>query len=81
MGVTPYLSNSSYTGHSATAWYLCADPESVPVIEVVFLNGVEQPTVESAEADFSTLGILFRGYFDFGVAKQDHRGGVKSAGA
>lgn len=81
VGVAPYLSNASYPGYSATAWYLCADPASLPVIEVVFLNGVEQPTVESAEADFNTLGIQFRGYFDFGVAKQDYRGGVRSDGA
>ena len=79
--VTPYLSNTSYTGYSTTAWYLLADPADIPVIEVVFLNGVEAPTVETADADFSTLGIQMRGYFDFGVAKQDYRGGVKSKGA
>jgi hypothetical protein len=39
------------------------------------------PTVETAEADFSVLGIQMRGYFDFGVALQDWRGGVKMAGA
>lgn len=79
--VTPYLSNASYTGYSTTAWYLLADPADIPVIEVVFLNGVESPTTDTAEADFATLGIQMRGYFDFGVAKQDYRGGVKSKGA
>lgn len=78
---TPYLSNSSYTGYSTTAWYLLADPRDVPVIEVAFLNGVENPTVESADADFNTLGIQVRGYHDFGVSKQDYRGGVMSKGA
>jgi hypothetical protein len=57
-----------------------ADPNDLPVIEVAFLNGQESPTIESAEADFSVLGIQLRGYHDFGVAQQDSRGGVKSKG-
>lgn len=79
--VCPYLSNASYTGNSTTAWYLLADPMTLPVIEVAFLNGVEVPTVETADADFSVLGIQMRGFHDFGVAKQEYRGGVRSAGA
>ena len=43
----------------------------MPVIEVAFLNGKQQPTVERADADFNTLGIQFRGYFDFGVTKAE----------
>jgi hypothetical protein len=76
-----YLSNSSITGNSTTAWYLLADPNDLPVIEVAFLNGRDTPTVESAEADFNTLGVQFRGYSDFGVSKQEYRAGVKSKGA
>ena len=76
-----YMENSSYTGNSTAAWYLLADPMDLPVIEVVFLNGRETPIVESADADFDTLGIQVRGYHDFGVAKQEFRGGVRSAGS
>lgn len=76
-----YMSNDSYTGYSATAWYLLADPMRAALVEVAFLNGVQTPTVESAEADFNTLGIQFRGYHDFGVAMQDYRAGYKSTGA
>ena len=47
---------------------------------MVFLNGQESPTIESTDADFSTLGIQLRGYHDFGVAKQDPRAAVKAAG-
>jgi hypothetical protein len=78
--VSRYLSNARYTGNSAKAWHLLADPNDLPVIEVAFLNGQESPTIETAEADFSVLGIQMRGYHDFGVALQDPRGGVKATG-
>lgn len=75
-----YLSNTGITGYSTKAWYLLADPMDLAVIEVVFLNGVENPTIESADADFDELGVQMRGYWDFGVAKQQYRGGVKMKG-
>lgn len=78
--MSTYLSNSSYTGYSAAAWYLLADPRDLAVIETAFLNGKQAPTVESSDADFDTLGVKFRGYHDFGVAKQEYRGGVKMTG-
>jgi hypothetical protein len=74
--MSAYLSNSAYSGYSAKKWYLLADPMDLSAIEVAFLNGVETPTVESADADFNVLGIQMRGYFDFGVAKQEPRAGV-----
>lgn len=78
--VSRYLANAVYTGNSAKAHYLLADPSDLPVIEVAFLNGQESPTIETAEADFNVLGVQMRGYHDFGVALQDFRGGVKSKG-
>ncbi len=75
-----YLSNTNYTGNSTKAWYLLADPNDMPVIEVAFLNGQQQPTVESADADFNNLGIQMRGYHDFGCALQEPRGGVRMKG-
>lgn len=75
-----YLSNASITGYSTAAWYLLADPNDIPVIEVALLNGVDSPTVETASADFNTLGIQMRGFFDFGAALQEFRGGVKMKG-
>jgi transketolase len=41
---------------------------------------VPADAIETAQADFDTLGIVMRGYHDFGVALQDPRGGVKSKG-
>jgi hypothetical protein len=75
-----YIGNSKYAGASVLAWYLLASPSVAPVIEVCFLGGKQEPTVETAAADFNTLGIQMRGFHDFGVEKQEHRGGVKSKG-
>ena len=78
---TPYLSNTTFTGNSTTAWYLIADPVDMPLIEMLFLNGKQSPTVETTDADFNQLGIQMRGYFDFGAAFQEYRSGLKSKGA
>lgn len=78
--VSRYLANSQYTGNSAKAWYLLAEPGDLPVIEVAFVNGQEAPTIETAQADFNVLGVQMRGYHDFGVALQDPRGGIKCKG-
>jgi hypothetical protein len=67
---------------STTSWYLLPiGGGSMAPMEVCFLNNVQAPTIESADADFNTLGIQFRGYFDFGVAKKEWRVSVKSTGA
>ena len=68
---TSYLS-------SAEDYYLLASPADMPVMEVAFLNGVQSPIVETAEADFNTLGVQMRGYFDFGVARAEYLAGVKA---
>ncbi len=74
-----YLNDSTLGGaYSATTWYLLGNPQDIPVIEVAALNGNPNPTIETADADFNTLGIQMRGYADFGVTKQNHLGGVKS---
>ncbi|MBI1371819.1 MAG: hypothetical protein GC159_03540 [Phycisphaera sp.] len=75
-----YLSNTSFGGASSKAWYLLADPNRLPSIEIAFLNGVDRPTVEKTDADFNTLGVQFRGYIDFGVREQDYRGAVRFKG-
>lgn len=75
---TPYLSNASIPNASASNWYLLANPAELSSIEVAFLNGTETPTVESADADFSVLGIQMRGFFDFGVSLVDPRAAIKN---
>jgi phage major head subunit gpT-like protein len=75
------LSDSAFSGYSTTAWYLLGDPSRYAAMHVAFLNGVETPTVESADADFDQLGILLRGYHDFGVTLAEKACGIKSKGA
>ena len=79
--VSRYMGNSNYTGYSTTAWNMLASPNELSTVEVCFLNGQQTPIIEQAEADFETLGVQMRGYFDFGVNEQDGRGGVRSKGA
>jgi hypothetical protein len=77
---SPYMEINSYTGSSSAAWYLLADPNQLPTIEIAALNGRVEPTVETADADFSTLGIQMRGYSDVGVALVEYRAAVKADG-
>ena len=72
--------SSAYLSSTST-WWLCADPNDLPTMEVGFLNGQRQPTVEQAEADFDVLGIQVRGYYDFGVSKGEPRGAYRMATA
>lgn len=78
---SPYLSNTSITGYSTTAWYLFSDPAVADTFEIGYLRGQRTPKIEQADTDFNTLGIRFRVYFDLGVREQDYRGMVKFAGA
>jgi len=77
---TPYLNAQGITGGSALAWYLFADPEDVAAIEIAYLRGRRVPTIESGDTNFNTLGVQWRGFFDFGVSMQDTRAAVKVKG-
>jgi hypothetical protein len=76
-----YLSSSSITGYSATAWYLGADPMDIAAMWVAFLNGQETPIVEAGEFDFNRLGLAMRAYMAFGCKKKEYRAMVKLKGA
>jgi len=79
--VSPYLSNSAYSGYSAVAWYLFGDPADVAAFGIAYLDGQENPTVEQVDAPADVLGVAWRGYLDFGVCQLDPRGALKSKGA
>lgn len=71
------VSTSYLTGN---AWYLVANPMGLPLMEVAFLNGRQEPVVESADADFNTLGVQMRCVYDYGVAFAEKKAAVYSAG-
>lgn len=73
------LSDTAFTGYSATAWYLFGS--DLKPMAVSFLNGNQTPIVESTDADFNQLGIQFRGYHDFGCDQSEYLAGIKSKGA
>ncbi len=77
---SPYISNSTYTGYTSQAWWMLANPNEMPVIEIAAYQGRVEPTVESAQADFNTLGVQFRGVTRVGVKRQEYRGGVHADG-
>ncbi len=78
--VEPRLSNTTFTGNSAVSWYLTAPQITDPII-IGFLNGKQNPVVETQAADFDTLGLQMRCYFDYGCALGDPKAAVKSTGA
>jgi hypothetical protein len=65
--------------NSTVAWYGAGNPNLADTIEVAFLNGRDEPTIES-KVEFDILGIAWRIYIDFGVALLDYRGLVKNPG-
>lgn len=63
----------------ATRRYIFANPAVVPTIEVVFLDGIETPFLESRNG-FTIDGVEWKVRLDYGVAAIDYRGAVTDAG-
>lgn len=61
---------------SETTWYLMANPNSAPVLELAFLQGVQSPVVEESP-DFDSDTTRFKVRYDLGIAPIDHRGAVR----
>jgi hypothetical protein len=80
---SPWLGAASpIAGGSDTGWYLLPNPEGgFAVVQVGYLRGQRSPVIERGEANFNTLGIAMRCFYDFGVALHDYRCGTYSAGA
>lgn len=59
---------------------MVTDPNRLASVIVGFMDGRQTPTIETADADFHTLGIQMRCVFDWGVAKGEYRAVAKSKG-
>lgn len=66
--------------YSETQYYVAANPADIDTIEVTYLNGNEQPILES-QVGFDFVGIKWRILDDFGATALDYRGLATNAGA
>jgi phage major head subunit gpT-like protein len=78
--VCDWLSDADFSGYSSTAYYMFREKSQLAAVTVSFLNGMQTPTVDSADADFDQLGVQFRGYHDFGVDLGEYLAGIKVTG-
>lgn len=58
-------------------WYMFADPDEAPVIEVAFLDGIEEPFLDQEEG-FTVDGARYKARLDFGIAAIDYRGALRN---
>lgn len=79
VAISPYVSNTTLGG-TGTLYFLLADPDVAPTVEVGFLNGRQTPVIEQERQDFNVLGQLWRAYIDFDAAEADPKGGVAVTG-
>lgn len=61
-------------------WFIFADPNEAPVLEVAFLDGVQDPYLE-LQNGFDVDGARYKVRLDYGVAGIDYRGAVQNDGA
>ncbi len=79
-GFAEVTSDPRLDTNSVLAWYLFADPNLVPSYEVAFLDGNQNPFLES-ENGFTIDGVRWKVRLDYGVAPIDWRGGYKNPGS
>lgn len=65
---------------TGNAWYMFADKDAEPVIEVAFLNGVQTPYTEQREG-WNVDGIEYKVRMDYGVGAVGYRGARRNPGA
>jgi len=80
---SPFMgAQSPISGFTDTNWLLLTNPAGgMGTVQIGYLRGQRVPIIERGEAEFNTLGIAMRCYYDFGTALHDYRCGVWSAGA
>lgn len=71
--------NALVGASSAMPWFIVADKDDAPTIQVDYLNGQEIPTIRRMEKP-GTLGFIWDIYLDWAVTAVDFRGIVKNPG-
>lgn len=79
-GMTQVVSEARLSAADTAAWYLAADPSMHDTIEVAYLNGNSNPTLEQRDG-FNVDGVEFKVRIDAGVKDLDFRGLYKSTGS
>ncbi len=67
--------------HSATVWYVFADPAVAPVLEFAYLEGNAGPQMIREENQSGVLGVQFYAFLDYGCGAIAYRGAYRNAGA
>ncbi|MEI4473332.1 phage major capsid protein [Frigidibacter sp. MR17.24] len=78
--VNPFVGKLSLVVESrldGDAWYLLADPASVPCLQYGYLSSAQGVQIQRQEA-WDTLGMKFRAWLDFGCGWLDWRGAFKA---
>ena len=65
---------------SGNSWMLFADPSEAPVIEVAFLDGIDEPYLEMQNG-FDVDGVRWKVRLDVGVGAVDFKGAYRNVGA
>lgn len=65
---------------SGTGWYMFADPNEAPVLEVAFLDGIDAPYLEMQNG-WEVDGSAWKVRLDYGVGAIDYRGAYFNFGA
>lgn len=79
-GMLEPINSSRMHRASTTAWYLAADPNVAPAVQVNFLNGQREPIITEV-GEGSILGLTYEVVFDCGAALVQPEGAYRNAGA
>jgi len=74
------ISSAHLDTDSTTQWYLATDPARQAPVEVAFIEGQDQPFVDS-DSHFDSDGLLFKVRHDLAAKSIDYRAIVRSSGA
>lgn len=78
-GAMTVVSDALLDADSTTAWYVAADPSMIDTIEVAFLDGIEEPFLDTQDG-WNADGVEFKVRIDAGANPLDWRGLAKNVG-